>query len=65
MDIREKRRHNMSVWDILLVLVVILIVANSIRVMKKRKSTGCGGGCSGCSVKDCPSKQLMNELNKK
>ena len=30
----------MSVWDILLVLVVILIVANSIRVMKKRKSTG-------------------------
>ena len=52
----------MSVWDILLVLVVILIVANSIRVMKKRKSTGCGGGCS---VKDCPSKQLMDELNKK
>ena len=55
----------MSVWDILFVIVVILIVANSIRVMKKRKSTGCGGGCSGCSVKDCPSKQLMDELNKK
>ena len=59
----------MSVWDILLIVLVVVIILTSIRKMKKNanelKNNTCGGGCSGCSVANCPSKQLNSELENK
>ncbi|MBR5468486.1 MAG: FeoB-associated Cys-rich membrane protein [Firmicutes bacterium] len=55
----------MSIWDILLIALVAVIVLSSAKKMKKNanelKNSTCGGGCSGCSVANCPSKQLNIE----
>ena len=52
----------MSIWDMLLVVLVAVIILTSMKKMKKNanelKNNTCGGGCSGCRVANCPSKQL-------
>jgi hypothetical protein len=49
----------MSIWDILLLVIVAVLVISCIRTIKKRsKNMGCGGGCAGCTMHDCPSKQM-------
>jgi len=59
----------MSIWDILLIVLVAVIVFTSIKKMKKNanelKNNTCGGGCSGCSVANCPSKQLNSDEENK
>ncbi len=54
----------MSIWDYLLIIIVLAIVLLSIRSIKKRsKNMGCGGSCSSCSY-NCPSKEINQNKDK-
>ena len=48
---------NLHWYDIALVALVFIIFFTSIRKMQRNMKNGCGGSCSGCSVKNCPSKK--------
>lgn len=48
------------------VLIVIAVIHYNINKKKKGKSTGCGGGCSGCSMSgQCMSSQYKFEKGEK
>ncbi len=51
-------------YDILLVVIVFLLFYTSIRKMQKNAKNGCGHNCSGCSVKNCPSKNIIEDKKK-
>jgi len=59
----------MSIWDILLMALVVVIILTSIKKMKKNanelKNNSCGGSCSGCNVANCPSKQFNSDEENK
>ena len=51
-------------YDILLVVIVFLLFFSSIRKMQKNAKNGCSHNCSGCSVKNCPSKSALDNKKK-
>lgn len=51
-------------YDILLVVIVFLLFFTSIRKIQKNAKNGCSHNCYGCSAKDCPSKNIVEDKKK-
>lgn len=51
-------------YDILLVVIVFLLFFTSIRKIQKNAKNGCSHNCYGCSAKDCPSKNILEDKKK-
>lgn len=49
---------------LLCVIGVVIILAVTKYIHDRKKNKKCGGGCSGCPVSNCPSKNAIYGINK-
>jgi len=52
---------NLNWYDFAAAGIIFILVYRSIRKIQKNAKSNCNGKCSGCSISDCPSKEIEKE----